>query len=439
MIWEGDGHVSPNYSQRSSFYGVSGIPHVQFNGTESVVGGGTNMYPYYLSVYNQLIDYESPINIDLVGYTSGDNGVDLVADIVITDDVQPGNNKILFILTYKYNDEYFCTVEGYYEDTFDLSHYGESEQYEHYFELESNWNIDNVNGLVLIQNMSGNHQIYQSSMTEEFGDPSITIAFMYPEDWTIVGLPVITEYTNYQYIFPNSIENTLYSFSDGYNLETNLVNGDGYWLRFTEQGYTNFVGYELEEITIPLVEGWNMISGISEVAPIHSVFDPYDLIIPNTIYNFVEGYNLVDEFEPGHGYWLRSNGYGDIMISVNGNDNSLPRMADMSSKLNTISINNKVLYFGGDLPDEVLLSYSLPPLPPEGSLDVRYIDNMRYSRGGGIITLSGLDKLNISYDIQNDEEWSLVIEDNEYILKEDGDIKFNGKIKSVNLTRRMLR
>ena len=175
-----------------------------------------------------------------------------------------------------------------------------------------------------------------------------------------------------------------------------------------------------------------MISGISAVTPIHSIFDPYDLIIPNTIYNFVEGYNLVDEFEPGHGYWLRSSGYGDIMISVNGNDNSLPRIADMSSKLNSISINNKVLYFGGDLPDEVLLSYSLPPLPPEGSLDVRYNDNMRYSRGGGIITLSGLDKLNISYDIQN-------VEDNEYILKEEGDIKFDDKIKSVKLMRRMLR
>ena len=400
---------------------------------------GTNMYPYYLAIYNQLINDESPIEIGLIGYLSGDDGVDLVADVILTEDVQPGNNKIIFILTYKYNDEYFCTVEGYYEDTFDLTHYGSVETYEHYFELESNWNISNINGLVLIQNMSGNHQIYQSAMTQDFQNPIITIAFMYPEDWTIVGLPVITEYTNYQYIFPDAIENTLFSFDDGYNLETELENGEGYWIRFAQQGYTHFTGYELEEITITLSEGWNMISGISAVTPIHSILDPYDLIVPNTIYNFVEGYNLVDEFEPGYGYWLRSNGYGDITISVNGNDNSLPRMADMSSKLNSISINNKVLYFGGDLPDEVLLSYSLPPLPPEGSLDVRYNDNMRYSIGGGIITLSGLDKLNISYDIQNDEEWSLFIEDNEYILKENGDINFDGKTKSINLMRRMMR
>ncbi len=107
MIWESDGHVSPNYSQRSSLYGVSGIPHVQFNGTEESIGGGTNMYPYYLAIYNQLIDDESPINIDLVGYTNGDVGVDLVTDIVLTEDVQPGNNKIIYMLTYKYNNDYF--------------------------------------------------------------------------------------------------------------------------------------------------------------------------------------------------------------------------------------------------------------------------------------------------------------------------------------------
>ena len=43
MIWESDGHLSPNYSQRSYLYGVGGIPHVQFNGTVESIGGGTNM------------------------------------------------------------------------------------------------------------------------------------------------------------------------------------------------------------------------------------------------------------------------------------------------------------------------------------------------------------------------------------------------------------
>ena len=105
MIWESDGHVSPNYSNRAALYGVSGIPHVQFNGTIESIGGGTNMYPYYIAIYNQLINDESPIEIGLTGYLNGDEGVDLVADVILTDDVQPGNNKIIYILTYKYTND----------------------------------------------------------------------------------------------------------------------------------------------------------------------------------------------------------------------------------------------------------------------------------------------------------------------------------------------
>ena len=50
MLWEGDGNTSPNFSQRESMYNVGGVPHTVFNGTETVVGGGTDMYPYYLDV-----------------------------------------------------------------------------------------------------------------------------------------------------------------------------------------------------------------------------------------------------------------------------------------------------------------------------------------------------------------------------------------------------
>ena len=419
-------------------YGVYGIPHVQFNGTETVVGGGTNMYPYYLDVYNQLIYDDSPIHIDFEGYTTGDNGVNLIADIVLTGDVQPGNNAIMFMLTYNYNNNYFCTVKRYYEETFDLTYYGESGQYEHYFELESNWNISNVNGLVLIQNKSGNHQIYQSAITNEFEDPVITLPFMYESGWATVGLPVTVSNSSYQYIFPDAIENTLFSFDGGYNLETELENGEGYWIRFSDMGIANFTGYELEEITISLVDGWNMVSGVSEATSVYSTLDPYDLIIPNTIYTFNNGYNLADEFEPGHGYWLRSNGYGDITISIYNFNNDLPVTVDRLSKVNMITFNDYPLYFGGNIPYTVLLSYSLPPVPPLGAFDVRFGGDMRYSKNGGTIDLSGIHKLDISYDIKNYEEWKLIIGNRVYTLKEKDDInkiEFNNIEGSINLIR----
>ena len=62
LIWEGDGHTSPGYSQRGGMYGVGGIPHAEFNGTINSIGGGTNMYPYYLDIYDQLIDDDEKDN-----------------------------------------------------------------------------------------------------------------------------------------------------------------------------------------------------------------------------------------------------------------------------------------------------------------------------------------------------------------------------------------
>ena len=404
-------------------YNVSGVPHTVFNGTETVVGGGTDMYPYYLDVYNQLIYNESPLHIDFVGYTDGNGGVDLVADVILTDDMSPsGNIKLIFILTYWFSNNYWCTVQRYHEESFDLTHYGESATYEHHFNLEPGWDMENVSGVVMIQNLSGNHQIYQSSITNEFEDPIIHIPFAYENGWTTVGLPLIVSNSNYQHVFPDAIDNTLFSFDGGYTLETELENGEGYWIRFAQSGYTNFIGYELEEVTISLIEGWNMISGVSEVTTIHTISDPYELVIPNTIYIFDSGYYLVNEFEPGHGYWLRSTGYGDIVISINGANNSSLRTRDWLSETHTITINGTDLHFGGDIPDKVLLSYSLPPLPPEGAFDVRFSDDMRYCRDGCVIEVRGAKKFFIEHDVMDNSSWVLISANRSYELTSRGEL-----------------
>ena len=54
--------------------------------------------------------------------------------------------------------------------------------------------------------------------------------------WNIVGLPVDVNDSNYLTIFPNAVNNTLYSYNDGYTQETNLSTVNGYWLRFYDEG-----------------------------------------------------------------------------------------------------------------------------------------------------------------------------------------------------------
>ena len=129
-----------------------------------------------------------------------------------------------------------------------------------------------------------------------------------------MGLPLDVEDSNYLTIFPDAIENTLYSFDDAYTSDSIMILGEGYWLRFESAGNTTITGNSISELTISLNEGWNLVSGLSEDISIYSVSDPDSIIIPGTLYGFNEGYLETDLFVPGKGYWLRANNSGNIIL-----------------------------------------------------------------------------------------------------------------------------
>ena len=142
-----------------------------------------------------------------------------------------------------------------------------------------------------------------------------TILVPYGSGWNIVGLPLDVEDALYSILFPESIEGTLYSFNGGYNLATIVTNGEGYWLRFNEEGSTTISGIPINELTISLNEGWNLISGISNPLDITEIQDPDGIIISGTVYGFTSGgYSNEEILEPGKGYWVRTYGSGSITL-----------------------------------------------------------------------------------------------------------------------------
>jgi len=141
------------------------------------------------------------------------------------------------------------------------------------------------------------------------------IEMQFQESWNMVGLPLLVVNPEYLFLFPESIENTLFSFdSGGYSQETQLVSGNGYWLRFQSNVAVTILGQSINELTIGLVEGWNLISGLSETVHVSSIYDPNQLIIEGTIYGFYDGYEAAENIEPGKGYWLRCSGNGTILF-----------------------------------------------------------------------------------------------------------------------------
>ena len=80
-------------------------------------------------------------------------------------------------------------------------------------------------------------------------------------------------------------------------------------------GSTTIAGAPMDELTISLNEGWNLISGITQPVYESDIQDSDGIIISGTLYSFTsEGYTNSEIFDPGIGYWIRANSSGNIIL-----------------------------------------------------------------------------------------------------------------------------
>ena len=64
---------NPDANTLSSYYGVTGVPDVYFDGNENIVGGGINMYPAYETKYLAHKAEQSKLIMDAL--SEGSDGV----------------------------------------------------------------------------------------------------------------------------------------------------------------------------------------------------------------------------------------------------------------------------------------------------------------------------------------------------------------------------
>jgi len=244
------------------------------------------------------------------------------------------------------------------------------------------------------------------------------VEIFYMEDWNLVGLPVNVENASYYAVFADAIEQTLFSFGEGYTLAEYLVPGIGYWLRFPEDGTVSVEGPLFGEILVPLNEGWNLMSGISGMIHTTDIIDPDGILIENTFYGFNGSYFQTNNLTPGLGFWVRAYADGSVYLTSIGQSTKVSGTQNLNiqdgNKL--VFSNNKgystTLLIGQSMNNMNPLSYSLPPVPPFGAFDVRFAGDLKYSENGGEILIQNIHyPLTIHYDgislIQDGAEWIL--------------------------------
>jgi len=134
--------------------------------------------------------------------------------------------------------------------------------------------------------------------------------------WNMVGLPLNVIDNHYLALFQTSTEGTLYKFNLTYLPSSTMFTGEGYWLHFQNEGETTLFGYEVDELSIQIFDGWNLISGITSPVQISDIDDPDGLILTETCFHYQDGlYNNVGTILPGKSYWIYSTGVGVVGLS----------------------------------------------------------------------------------------------------------------------------
>lgn len=249
------------------------------------------------------------------------------------------------------------------------------------------------------------------------------------DDWNLISFPGL---------HPNSMSpDTLYRGRDlvtpvykysttGYSGVSALVNGEGYWMFHNGVRTYNWNGTVQSGVlypklsianvdTIDAFAGWNII-GVYEysINPANLVTVPSGLIT-NPLFQYVPGagYTTAGSLVPGLGYWIYMDGAGKIVLPARPTDNVNEKVkspinenwgriiiSDNREKSVTLYSNNKSESAGNIL---------LPPAPPAGILDARFISQNLVE---DISTAKVIDITSAVYPIKiRAEKNSLVIKD----------------------------
>ena len=175
-----DFDLSALYNQRGGMYSVGGIPHSQWNGVESTVGGYPNgnwepMYDQFMNIYDGMVVDETPYEIDINGMFDQIND-EVTYDVTVTmdADMSSTNQKVDIFVVEDNIWSYWAAVGIYHNarnvardwvttDGLDLtiSSSGESQTFTGTFDVSDAWVSDSVKIIAIVQNYGNPKQIYQ--------------------------------------------------------------------------------------------------------------------------------------------------------------------------------------------------------------------------------------------------------------------------------------
>jgi len=142
----------------------------------------------------------------------------------------------------------------------------------------------------------------------------ITAQIRITSGWNIVSVPIISNEMKKDSLFKDATSSA-FSFRNGYTVADTLVNGKGYWLKFSSTNTVLVEGTYTSSSTIPVNSGWNLIGGYDRHVITNSLTSTPSGIISSSFFGYDNGYFIPDTLKGGKGYWLKANQDGVLNIT----------------------------------------------------------------------------------------------------------------------------
>jgi hypothetical protein len=134
--------------------------------------------------------------------------------------------------------------------------------------------------------------------------------------WNIVSVPVMLPDYRKMAVFPTSVSAAYAYYLSSYDLRDTLHQGDGYWLKFSNDTSLTINGPPLAKDTIDVVKGWNMIGSLSNLIATNSISSIPGGLLTSRFFGYSNAYYPSDTLMPGYGYWVRVNQTGKLILSA---------------------------------------------------------------------------------------------------------------------------
>ncbi len=207
--------------------------------------------------------------------------------------------------------------------------------------------------------------------------------YQYSQGWNMTCYPLTPSFPpRKKTVFPAAISNLFGYSGSAYYIADTMKNARGYWIKFATPKTIGIEGVTRALDTVKLNTGWNLIGGISNPVAVTAIVQNPPGTVVSRYFGYAGSYSFTDSLRPSKGYWVKSSGAGTLVLS---SSTALPKAqasddADFSA-MNSVTITDReggsqTLYFstsgfrnsGSDL-------FSLPPPPPPGVFDARFISN----------------------------------------------------------------